>query len=121
DCIAPWLCTDVQENPRIITNYRHKATRSGAAGRRRQRSRGFAVSPFRRCEARPGSAHETAYPGHVAVDESLQEFPRAIAGDAAVVGDQLVLEVDEYLRLGQQGHVQVGKHVAQVLLAQPEV
>jgi len=26
DYIAPWPCTDVRENPCIITNYRHKAT-----------------------------------------------------------------------------------------------
>src|SRR5690606_10550433 len=43
---------------------------------------------------RPGSAREAAHPGDVVVDEALHELARAVAGNAAVVGDQLVLEMD---------------------------
>src|SRR3546814_3301877 len=65
-----------------------------------------------RSPATPGSAPEAANPGHVVVDESLQKLARTVTGDAAVVGDQIVLEMDEHLGLGQRGHVQVGQHVA---------
>ena len=53
-------------------------------------------------------------PGRVAINEALQKLARPVVADVAVVIDQILGEVDIYLRLSERGHIEIAEHAAQM-------
>jgi hypothetical protein len=74
-----------------------------------------------------GLSHEAAHadlshfavcfdPGDITIDERLHEFSRVIVHDLACFVDRRGIVLDEHFRLAERRYIEIGKHVAQMLL-----
>lgn len=59
-----------------------------------------------------------AHPRYVVIDKALQKFLRAFVADVAVGIEHPFRVLEKHFRLRHHGDIQVGQHVAQVLLRQ---